>query len=119
MYLSFIFVLFLILFESCRTSSGLEKQVYIVRNGTEDKGAELIKGSDCFTCHANERELVGPSFISVSEKYAATEKNLKMLSKKILDGGKGHWGKVPMVPHPSLPKDDAETIVRYILLLKK
>ena len=115
----FVFGLFLILSVSCRSSSGVVKKNYIAREGNGNEGVELIRRSDCFNCHAKEKKLIGPSFISVSEKYEATEKNLRMLSEKILEGGKGHWGEIPMTPHPDLSREDAEAIVRYILLFKQ
>src|SRR5215467_6893479 len=83
------------------------------------RGPALVAKNDCYTCHQVEDKLNGPSFLAVSEKYEATEKNLKMLSEKIIKGGNGHWGEIMMTPHPSLSHEDAEAIVKYILSLKK
>ncbi|TAL41749.1 MAG: cytochrome c class I, partial [Chitinophagaceae bacterium] len=41
------------------------------------------------------------------------------LSKKIIHGGAGVWGEVPMAAHPNLSEDDAKTLAKYVLLLKK
>jgi cytochrome c len=41
-----------------------------------------------------------------------------MLADKIIKGGAGVWGQIPMTPHPNLSKQDAEQIVKYVLLLK-
>jgi len=83
------------------------------------QGPALVAKNDCYTCHQIEDKLVGPSFVSVSEKYDATEKNLEILSEKIIKGGEGHWGKIPMTPHSNLSQADATIIVKYILSLKK
>jgi cytochrome c len=40
------------------------------------------------------------------------------LADKIISGGSGVWGEIPMIPHPSISKDDAQTMVKYVLLLK-
>jgi cytochrome c len=42
-----------------------------------------------------------------------------MLASKIIKGGQGVWGAIPMTPHSSLSEADAEQMVKYILLLKK
>ena len=41
------------------------------------------------------------------------------LAGKIITGGSGVWGPALMTPHPTVSKEDAEAMVRYILLLKK
>jgi len=82
-------------------------------------GLALFARNDCYACHQVEDKLVGPSLISVSKKYNATEKNVAMLSEKIIMGGAGSWSEIMMTPHPSLSEADAETIVKYILTLKK
>ena len=83
-----------------------------------DKGKELIAQSDCLTCHKEHDKLVGPSYADVAKKYEATEGNIDHLATKIIDGGKGVWGEIPMTPHPSLSKDDAKEMVKYILSIK-
>ena len=83
------------------------------------KGLEKVKGSDCTSCHMVERKIVGPSYADVAAKYDNTEENVAMLAKKVIEGGVGVWGEVPMSPHPGLSEEDAKDMVRYILLLKK
>ena len=41
-----------------------------------------------------------------------------MLAGKIIKGGTGVWGQVPMLPHDGLPQEDAEAMVKYVLSLK-
>ncbi|MEP0710762.1 c-type cytochrome [Algoriphagus sp.] len=83
------------------------------------KGLEKVKASDCTSCHMVERKIVGPSYADVAAKYEATEENIEMLAKKVIEGGVGVWGEVPMTPHPSVSIEDAKDMVAYILLLKK
>lgn len=83
------------------------------------KGLEKLKASDCTSCHMVERKIVGPSYAEVAAKYESTEENVSMLAAKVIAGGVGVWGEVPMPPHPALSEEDAKDMVRYVLLLKK
>lgn len=84
------------------------------------KGLGLIAKSDCLTCHKVDEKLVGPSYREVAEKYAGAPNDVvTALAEKIIKGGVGNWGNVPMLPHPAISQEDAETMIRYILLLKK
>lgn len=83
------------------------------------KGLEKVKGSDCTSCHMVERKIVGPSYADVAAKYESTEENITMLAQKVIAGGVGVWGEVPMPAHPGLSEEDAKDMIRYVLLLKK
>lgn len=83
------------------------------------KGLALVAKSDCFTCHKLRDASTGPAYGAVAAKYENTEANVEMLAGKVIAGGQGVWGQIPMAPHPQLSKDDAKTMVKYILLLKE
>jgi cytochrome c len=83
------------------------------------KGLAKLKTSDCTSCHMVERKIVGPSYADVAAKYENTEENINMLAEKVIAGGVGVWGEVPMPPHPGLSVEDAKDMVAYVLLLKK
>lgn len=91
----------------------------VMDNPDYDKGLSLVAKSDCFTCHKLREQLVGPSYGAVAAKYESTEANINMLADKIVKGGQGVWGTVPMAPHPNISKEDAIQMVKYILLLKE
>lgn len=88
-------------------------------NPDYDAGLTLVGKSGCFQCHKLREKLVGPAYGDVAKKYANTPENIDTLSDKILKGGQGVWGPVPMIAHPNLTKADAEKMVKYILLLKE
>jgi cytochrome c len=88
-------------------------------NPDYQKGLALIAGSDCLTCHKTSEKLIGPAYKDVAAKYEATESNIKMLASKVIKGGTGVWGAIPMTPHPQIKEEDAEAMVKYVLLLKK
>ena len=83
------------------------------------KGLAKLKTSDCTSCHMVERKIVGPSYADVAAKYESTEENINMLAEKVISGGVGVWGEIPMPPHAALSLEDAKDMVAYVLLLKK
>lgn len=98
--------------ETSTTSSGED----LSQNPDYQKGLELVQKNDCLTCHTVASTATGPSFADIAKKYTASD--VSNLADKIIKGGSGVWGQVPMTPHPTLSKPDAEQIVKYILLLK-
>jgi cytochrome c len=94
-------------------------------SAASDKGLELIGASDCTTCHrlhkaATEGASIGPAYDQVAAKYSpAADTTINRLVQKIITGGSGIWGTVPMTPHAALKADDVKTMVTYILSLKQ
>lgn len=81
------------------------------------EGKALMEAQDCKTCHHATNKSIGPAHKAVAEKYEYTDDNVTMLAGKIIKGGSGTWGDVPMNPHPDLSQEDAEKIARYVLSL--
>ena len=81
------------------------------------RGMKMIQSLDCKACHAEYKKSIGPAFYQVSVKYKGDKTALERLTKKVISGGKGVWGEVPMAPHPALSTEDAASIVKYILSL--
>lgn len=100
-----------------------EKEISLEEKYQDDpiyiKGLAKLKTSDCTSCHMVERKIVGPSYADVAAKYESTEENIDLLAKKVIEGGVGVWGEIPMPPHPNLSMEDAKDMVSYVLLLKK
>lgn len=84
-----------------------------------DPGELLIVKSDCVGCHHKENKLIGPAYQEIAAKYPSNDENISLLAGKIIKGGKGVWGSVPMTPHTKITEDDAKSMVKYILSLKK
>lgn len=81
------------------------------------QGQALVDASDCKTCHHATNKLIGPAHKAVAEKYEFTKANISMLAGKIINGGSGTWGEIPMSPHPDVSKGDAEKMAMYVLSL--
>lgn len=84
------------------------------------KGYELVWSSanDCRTCHQVDEPLNGPSYREIARHYAGQNSTIvSELARKIIEGSSGTWGTAYMTPHPHLSPQDAEAMVKYILLL--
>ena len=81
------------------------------------KGKALMDKSDCNACHALDNQLVGPAYKEIAKKYSGDKTALTMLPEKVIKGGAGNWGQIPMSPHPQLSQADATEMVKYILSL--
>ncbi len=108
---------------ACNSSSNSSEKKEEVKptvsaNPDIDKGLALASASDCFTCHKIKEQYVGPQYNAIGQKYPNTDANIAMLADKIVKGGSGNWGAVPMTPHPNISKEDAVLMVKYILSLK-
>ena len=90
----------------------------ISSNPDYQKGLALVAKSNCLTCHKINEKLIGPAYKDVANKYAGNDTALTYLAHKVITGGKGVWGTVPMTPHPDISEADAEQMVKYVLLLK-
>lgn len=80
-------------------------------------GDQIIESLDCSGCHSVNEKMIGPSYQEIADKYS--EKDIELLASKIIEGGSGVWGGVPMSPHPQVSKEEAKKMVEYILTLKK
>ncbi|MCX8018109.1 MAG: c-type cytochrome [Rhodocyclaceae bacterium] len=76
---------------------------------------DLAKKSNCMSCHAVDKKVVGPSYQDVAKKYAGNKDAVKTLTAKVKNGGKGVWGEVPMPPNAAVKDADIETLVKWIL----
>ncbi len=80
-------------------------------------GEGLIAASDCYTCHKERSENIGPSYLQVAERYEDDAATIAQLANKVMQGGNGVWGERLMSAHPALSLADAKTMVGYILSL--
>lgn len=88
----------------------------ILTAGVAQADEALAKSKNCMTCHQLDKKVVGPAYKEVAKKYAA--KDEAMLTEKIIKGGKGNWGAVPMPPNPKVSPEEASKLVKWILSLK-
>jgi len=77
-------------------------------------GKNLMLTLDCKTCHKENEKSVGPSYVDIARRYKNDPNAVSYLTDKIIKGGGGVWGEVPMAAHPDLKPSDARQIVAYI-----
>lgn len=83
-----------------------------------EDGKILLSKSDCLACHKLQEKLVGPAYAAIAKKYPDTDASITKLTAKVISGGSGVWGEIPMAPHAALTQADARKMVRYILSVK-
>ncbi len=79
---------------------------------------QLATSKNCMACHAAAIKLVGPSFKDIAAKYAGQKEAVDKLSAKVIKGGSGVWGPVPMPANAQVSSDEAKKLVTWILTQK-
>lgn len=79
---------------------------------------ELAKQSNCNACHDMNRKIVGPAYKTVSKKYLGQSGASEKLAAKIVSGGGGVWGAMPM-PRTAVTPEEASKLATWILGLAK
>jgi cytochrome c len=96
-----------------------EKAPDLSTNPDYEKGLALVAKSGCLACHSVSEKIIGPSYREIANKYAGMSDTIVThLANKVRAGGTGVWGTNVMAPQPHIPQEDAEAMVRYVLLLK-
>ena len=78
----------------------------------------LAQSKNCMACHAVDKKLVGPSYKDVAAKYAGQNGAVDKLADKVVKGGGGVWGPVPMPANSQVSAAEAKTLTTWILSLK-
>ncbi len=79
---------------------------------------QLAKEKNCLACHAVDQKLVGPAYKDVAAKYKGDKSAEGKLVTKVLKGGSGAWGQIPMPANPQVNEAEAKKLVQWILSLK-
>jgi cytochrome c len=80
-------------------------------------GLALMKGTTCFACHTATEPSAGPPYAAIAAKYASDSNARETLQSKVLTGGAGVWGAMPMPPHPQHTAAEAALMVDWVLSL--
>ena len=81
--------------------------------------ADLAQKKNCMACHAVDKKLVGPAYKDVAAKYAGQKDAVDKLAAKVIKGGAGVWGPVPMPANTAVSDAEAKQLVQWILSQKK
>ncbi|MGE0329671.1 MAG: c-type cytochrome [Ramlibacter sp.] len=78
----------------------------------------LATAKNCMACHAVDKKLVGPSYKDVAAKYASDKSAVDKLAAKIIKGGSGVWGPVPMPANAQVNDAEAKKLAAWIMSIK-
>jgi cytochrome c len=79
---------------------------------------ELAQKKACLACHSVDNKIVGPAYKDVAKKYKGQKGIEAKLAEKVMKGGKGSWGEIPMPANPQVNEAEAKQLVAWILSLK-
>jgi cytochrome c len=84
----------------------------------QQDGSALVEAARCYMCHQLSEPLVGPPYLAIAARHAPrSDVMVDVLARRIVDGGGGNWGLVPMVPNQWVTIDEARVMARWILSL--
>ncbi|VTU28410.1 Cytochrome c552 [Variovorax sp. PBL-H6] len=78
----------------------------------------LATSKNCMSCHAVDRKVLGPAFKDVAAKYKDNKGAADMLATKIMKGGSGVWGAVPMPANNQVNEAEAKKLAAWVLSTK-
>lgn len=99
-------------------SADVSTPVVAPSTSASNSPGELMNQEGCVACHNPEEKTVGPSYKQIAAKYENTPENVELLANKIISGGSGIWGDIPMPAHPTLGKEKAKILATYLLSQK-
>jgi cytochrome c len=79
---------------------------------------ELAQKKNCMACHAVDKKVLGPAYKDVAAKYAGQKDAVEKLSQKVIKGGAGVWGPVPMPANAQVNEAEAKKLAAWVLTLK-
>ena len=79
---------------------------------------DLAKKNACMACHAVDKKIVGPAYKDVAAKYQGDKSAADKLATKIMKGGSGVWGAIPMPANPQVNEAEAKKLAAWVLTQK-
>jgi virginiamycin B lyase len=85
-------------------------------SGADTDGAKLFEQGRCNICHQMSAVSLGPPIQAIAARYVARKDVMTdVLARKIVYGGGGTWGIVPMVPNQWVSIEQARIMSAWIL----
>jgi cytochrome c len=99
---------------ACGSSNNEATEQKPISNAMEEPAAK----EEAPAVAKDDANLIGPAYKDVAKKYPLNPKNIQVLAEKIMKGGQGNWGEIPMAAHPNISMEDASAMVEYILSMQ-
>jgi cytochrome c len=86
----------------------------------EQDGAKLAQQKMCYGCHQMNTASIGPPWLAIAARHAANKDVMvDVLASRIIHGGGGNWGVVPMAPRaPRVSEAEARVLAAWVLAQK-
>jgi cytochrome c len=78
----------------------------------------LATAKNCMACHAVANKVVGPAYKDVAAKYKGDKTAVDKLATKLMKGGSGVWGAIPMPANPQVNEAEAKKLAAWVLSTK-
>jgi cytochrome c len=104
--------------ETMKISSTLLFAIAALASAPAFANADLAQKKNCMACHAIDKKVVGPAYKEVAAKYAGQKDAVDKLAEKVVKGGSGVWGPVPMPANAQVTDAEAKQLVQWIMTLK-
>jgi len=79
-------------------------------------GEILVSESMCYACHQMQEASLGPPWQAIAARHAGnSEVMTDVLAGKIIRGGGGNWGNVPMVANQRVNEEQARIMAEWIM----
>ena len=101
-----------------KSSLILAAALVAVASGPVLANPDLAAKKNCLACHATDKKVIGPSYKEVAAKYAGQKDAADKLAQKIMKGGSGVWGAVPMPANPQVNEAEAKQLAAWVLTVK-
>lgn len=92
--------------------------VGLLATGSAHASQALAQKNNCLSCHAVDKQIVGPAYKQVAAKYKGDASAPAKLAEKVKKGGSGVWGQIPMPPNPQVSDADMKALIQWILSQK-
>lgn len=90
----------------------------LLATGSAHASMALAQKNNCLSCHAVDKQVVGPAYKQVAAKYKGDASAPAKLAEKVKKGGSGVWGQIPMPPNPQVSDADMKALIQWILSQK-
>jgi cytochrome c len=82
----------------------------------EAPGERLFEQKRCYICHETDKVSLGPPLKAIAVRHKSRRDVMsEVLARKIVLGGGGNWGLVPMVPNQGVTLEEARVMADWIL----
>lgn len=71
----------------------------------------------CYACHDVNGARIGPPYRAIAGLYRNDPQAVDKLTQKIINGGSGVWGPIPMIAHYHLAPEQVQPLVEAIIKL--